>query len=483
MTILDLNPQLVWKNFHILTQLPRPSKGERQAADAIAAFGRNLGLETIQDEVGNVIIRKPATPGFEDRKGVILQGHIDMVPQADKGIEHDWSKDPIETIVEGDWVRANGTTLGADNGIGVAMAMTVLEDNTLKHGPIEVLVTIDEETGMTGARALKAGLLQGSILINCDSEEDGQMAIGCAGGLNAKTTFEFETEKLPEGYATYEVTVGGGHGGHSGTEIHLGFANAIKELARLLIGLFEYDIKLVSLTGGTVRNSIPREATAVVCLPKEAEAAVKASVEAFEAVVKNEYKDTDPDLFVSIAETKQVRACMADEYTDTILLAVYSAPNGVQRMSPTVKGVTETSVNLGVIATEGNKVIITSLLRSSVDSAKEALATKLESVYALACGEVEFEGGYSGWLPNMDSEIKNLFIERSKALWGREMIVSATHGGLECGILGGTYPAWDMISVGPEISGPHTPSEKVQISSVERFWNLLVDILEHIPAK
>lgn len=494
MTIHDLQPQIVWKNFHALTQIPRPSKHEQKAAEAIEAFGKSLGLESFRDEIGNVIIRKPATPGYENRKGVILQGHCDMVPQKNADKVHDFEKDPIETIVDGEWLKANGTTLGADNGLGVAMAMAVLESKDIEHGPIEVLVTVDEETGMTGARELKAGVLNGDILINLDSETEGEAYVGCAGGLDCSASFDFEGVEVPaedkdldavttQTYATYELAVKGCVGGHSGMDIILCRANANKVMARLLIALMPYDYKLVSWNGGTLRNAIPRESFATVMLPRDAYEPASAAIEALAEQIKAEYKGTDPEMSVTLVEAADAKCYIEEEVTDSAVLAIYACPDGVERMSDAVPGLVETSNNMAIVQTTENQIVVKSLLRSSVDTAKDALGLKMECVFSLAGADVQFEGGYSGWAPNPSSDILATMKRVYKDMFGEDMKVMAIHAGLECGILGGTYPAWDMVSCGPTLLSPHSPGERAFIPSVEKVWNFLQKVLKEVPVK
>ena len=495
MTIHELKPTIVWKNFHTLTQIPRPSKHESKAAEAIEAFGKSLGLESFRDEIGNVIIRKPATPGYENRKGVILQGHCDMVPQKNSDKVHDFKKDPIETIVDGEWIKANGTTLGADNGLGVALAMAVLESKDIEHGPIEVLITIDEETGMTGARELKAGVIKGDILINLDSETEGEAYVGCAGGLDCRAAFAYERVEVPqsdkdieavtaETYATFDLAVKGCVGGHSGMDINLGRANANKVMARLLISLMPYDYRLVNWNGGTLRNAIPRESFATILLPKEAFEPATAAIEALAEQIKAEYKGTDPEMSISLAPAKEEAKNYIDEdVTDAVVLAVFGCPDGIERLSDAIPGLVETSNNLAIVETNDKEIVVISLLRGSVDTAKDALGLKMECVFSLAGADVTFEGGYSGWAPNPDSDILNVMKKVYNDLYDKELKVMAIHAGLECGILGGTYPAWDMISMGPTLLSPHSPGERAHIPSVEKCWNFLKEVLKNIPEK
>ncbi len=493
MTIKDLNPSLVWKNFYALTQIPRPSKKEAKAVEYLYNFGQSLGLETLKDEVGNIIIRKPATPGYEHLKGVILQGHIDMVPQKNADKVHDFEKDPIETWIDGDWVKAKGTTLGADNGIGVAMALSILESDDLKHGPIEVLVTIDEETGMTGANALKPGLLRGDILINLDSETEGELYIGCAGGLDASATASYIPAGYDKSWLCYSLAVKGFKGGHSGMDIILYRGNANRLAARILYALMtEADVKLLDLEGGTLRNAIPREAFATVYVPADRLADAEKVFAREAAAIKAEYALTDPDAEITLKpyECAEGECCGGEECkyvpeADALrfVRAIIACPDGVERMSSGIAGLVETSNNLAIVKIEAGQFSLKTLMRSSVDSAKDALAQKFESVFSLAGIETSFAGGYSGWAPNPDSAILATMKKVYEEKYGREPAVMAIHAGLECGILSGAYPHWDMVSCGPTIMSPHSPDERVFIPSVDKCWEFLLATLEAIPAK
>ncbi|MGM9736718.1 MAG: aminoacyl-histidine dipeptidase [Candidatus Cryptobacteroides sp.] len=485
MTIKELDPQIVWRNFYALTRIPRPSKNEGKAAEYLYEFGMSLGLETIKDEIGNVIIRKPATPGMENRKGVILQGHIDMVPQKNADVVHDFDKDPIETYIDGDWVRAKGTTLGADNGLGVAMAMAVIESKDLKHGPIEVLVTVDEETGMTGAQNLKPGLLSGDILINLDSETEGEFCIGCAGGLDFTGTADCPTQDKPQGWLPYELSVKRLRGGHSGIEIILDRANANKAVAYTVYALMkEVGVKLVSFKGGTLRNAIPREAFATLYVAPDKVEAAKAVVDNVFSALVAEYKSTDPLAEVHFEPSDgQELPCLEDAAALKLIQALIACPDGVEKMSASVSGLVETSNNLAVVSIEGGHFEVRTLMRSSVDLAKEALALKIRSIFELAGVEVSFTGGYSGWAPNASSEILSLMKDLYKEMFGKEPSVMAIHAGLECGILAGAYPHWDMISCGPTLESPHSPDERANIPSVSKMWYFLKAVLEAIPVK
>ena len=467
MTVKDLKPSVVWNNFHALTRIPRPSKKESRAVEYLYEFGKSLGLETVKDEIGNIIIRKPATPGMENRKGVILQGHCDMVPQKNPDVEHDFEKDPIETWID------------------VAMAMSVLQSDDIKHGPVEVLVTIDEETGMTGANELKPGVLHGDILINLDSETEGELYIGCAGGVDASASIPYRTEQVPEGWHhAHLIRVSGCQGGHSGMDIILCRANANKLLARALLPLVrDYGVRLASVEGGNMRNAIPREAEAVVLIPDGKVGEVDQYLHELLPVLITEYAVTDPQIYVGMRACKEPEACMAEEDALRCMRALLSVPEGVERMSDQMPGMVETSNNTAIVRTENGKFVIKTLMRSSVDSAKEALMEKMRAVIELAGGTVEFTGGYSGWAPNAESPVLHTMKSVYEKLYGKTPAVLAIHAGLECGIIGGKYPGLDMVSCGPTIMSPHSPDERLHIPSVEKCWNFLKAVLEAIPEK
>ena len=487
MPIRKLEPRSVWNNFYSLTQIPRPSGHTQKVAKFLVKFGKDLGLEAFQDECGNVIIRKPATKGMENRKGIVLQAHMDMVPQKNNDKKHDFTKDPIETRIvhesDGDWVYANGTTLGADDGLGVAAAMAVLESKTLKHGPIEVLITMDEETGMVGANGLKPGILKGDILLNLDSETEGELYVGCAGGLDAVVTFRYKEEPMPKGYKAFHIIVSGLRGGHSGMEIHEGRGNANKLMARVLLPMLrDMKGKLAGFNGGNMRNAIPREAEAVVAIPAEnADAAVKLVNDTL-ATVKSELAAIDPNVAISIAPVK-TRTVIAGNTGLKLVKALYACPNGVDRMSLEMKDLVETSNNLAIVHTEKGVITVNTLLRGSTDSLKEDLAEAVRCAFELAGAKVSFEGGYSGWSPNMKSPILKTMKEQYKKLFGKEPAVMAIHAGLECGILAGAYPNWDMISCGPTLKSPHSPDERAFIPSVAKWWQFLQAVLEDAPKK
>lgn len=484
--IIKLTPNEVWANFYALTQIPRPSHHEEQIQNFIYNFGKSLGLETIKDETGNIIIRKPATPGMENRKGVILQGHLDMVPQKNSDKTHDFVADPIETVIDGQWVRANGTTLGADNGIGVASAMTVLASKDLAHGPVEALFTATEETGMDGANGLKAGMLKGDILINMDSEDEGELYVGCAGGEDAYAEFSFAEVPVPAESIAFKLNVTGLKGGHSGMDIVLGRGNANKIFFRLLKEAYKVcGARLSAIDGGSLRNAIPREAFGVITVPYSTADKLVGLVAGLTTLIKRELSATEPTLKIELAKTDMPVSLIDEDTQIRLTHAIVAAPNGVIRMSDSMPGLVETSTNLAIIKSnnETKTVSIACLMRSSVDSARAELGSRMESVFTLAGAKVRLTGGYPGWKPNMESPILKTMQQVYQAKYGRIPEIKAIHAGLECGILGGTYPNWDMISFGPTIRFPHSPDEKVNIESVGKFWDFLVETLKNIPAK
>lgn len=492
MNITQLDPAIVWKNFHALTRIPRPSKHEEKVSEYLYNFGVNLGLETIRDEVGNIVIRKPATPGFEDRMGIILQGHMDMVPQKNSDVEHDFEKDPIQTWIDGEWVKAKGTTLGADNGIGVALALSVLESKDIQHGPVEVLVTIDEETGMTGANALSNKVLKGDLLINCDSEHEGELCVGCAGGLDTNVSARYRRMKPRKDFACWSLIVKGLRGGHSGMDIKLYRANSNVLSARIMLPLLKAGIKLIDMEGGTLRNAIPRETESTVYIPKDKLAAAKRIVARAAKEIKTEFAIADPDIEIVFQPYVCPEGCTCDPSeckwvedgaAERFIRAILACPNGVERMSDSLPGLTETSNNLAMVKIYKGRFTVKTLLRSSYDPAKLALARRIESAFLLAGCSVKFTGGYSGWAPNNASVILRVMKEVYKEKYGEDAKIVATHGGLECGILGSKYPHWDMVSFGPTIMYPHSPDEQLFIPAVGRSWDYLKAVLLAVPAK
>jgi dipeptidase D len=481
--LLNLDPKELWKHFYSLTQIPRPSKHEDAIQDFMVKWGQDLGLETIKDEVGNVIIKKPATPGMEDRKTVVMQGHLDMVPQKNSDKEHDFKTDPIEAMIDGEWVTANGTTLGADNGMGVAAAMAVLESKELKHGPVEALFTADEETGMTGAFGLQPGVLDADILLNMDSEDEGELYIGCAGGIDANAKTTITKEAAPAGKA-YKLAVTGLKGGHSGMDIILYRGNSNKLLFRFLKHAeTNFGARVADVLGGSLRNAIPRESFAVVVVPEEHEQAFLEAVVDFEQIFISELNVKEPELKFTAEEAEMPAEVMSAVDQKRMINVVFACPNGVVRMSDDMEGMVETSLNMAIVKMRGNEIHVNSLLRSSVESAKEALGQKVTAVFELAGFECALEGAYPGWKPNPNSEILKTMQDVYQKEWGKVPEIKAIHAGLECGLLGSVYPNWDMISFGPTIRFPHSPDEKVNIATVDKFWNYLVKTLEAIPAK
>ncbi len=480
--IVNLQPSNLWKNFYALTQIPRPSKKEQQIIAFIKDFGDKLGLETLVNEVGNVLIRKPASKGYENRKGVVLQAHLDMVPQKNSDKQHDFEKDPIDAYIDGDWVTANGTTLGADNGMGVAAAMSVLEDDTLKHPAIEALFTIDEETGMTGAFNLDANWLKGDILLNLDSEDEGELYIGCAGGINTNVELPYERVKAPDG-KSYQIVIKGMKGGHSGLDIVLGRGNAIKVITRILYTLESFGVSLATIEGGSLRNAIPREASATVVIPADKVGDAKSKVNELSAIISDELAATEPNLSIEFVETSAADTIIHNMVSRQLIRALYAFPNGVVRMSDYMP-VPETSTNLALVKTQENKILIYSLQRSFVDTARTSLCEAIRSVFELVEGaKVEHEGDYPGWTPNPDSDILKTMKKVYNDKFGKIPEIKSIHAGLECGLMGGIYPQIDMISFGPTIRFPHSPDEKVNIATVQKFWDFLVETLKNIPVK
>lgn len=476
--IRQLQPTAMWNHFADLNAVPRPSKKEERVIAFMKAFGEGLSLPTSVDEAGNVLIKKPATAGMENRETIVMQSHLDMVHQKNSDTTFDFDKQGIEMYVDGDWVRAKGTTLGADNGIGVASIMTLLSSTDIPHPAIEALFTIDEETGMTGALALKGGLLSGSILLNLDTEADNELTIGCAGGLDVTATGTYQ-QQASNGKG-YTITVKGLTGGHSGGDIHLGRGNANKIMNRVL---FELDkqggLGIASINGGSLRNAIPRESVAVVASNSD----VQAVVGQLAADIKAEYKVTDPNLDIVVAATDAPAQVMDSQLQQQLLRSVYSCPNGIYRMSPEIQGLVQSSNNLARVVVADGKYSIQCLTRSSVDSEKNDLAAAIGSAFELMGASMTYANGYPGWEPLPGSAIVKLMDELYTEMFGDHAHVNAVHAGLECGILGTNYPGMQMISFGPNITGAHSPDERVQISSVQKYWKYLLETLKRIPVK
>lgn len=483
-SIKQLEPKSLWNNFYSLTQIPRPSGKKEEIGKFLVDFGKSLGLETLQDEIGNVLVRKPATPGMENRKGVVLQSHMDMVPQKNSGVEHDFEKDPIETIIEGDWVRANQTTLGADNGIGVAAAMAILESKDIPHPAIEMFITVDEETGMDGAFGLQPNFLQGDILINMDSEDEGELYVGCAGGLDANISFHYEEVKTTDEDVAFKLSLTGLKGGHSGVDIHLQRANANKLMFQFLKeAVAEYEVRLASIDGGSLRNAIPREAFAVITVPKGGEKELEELVAEFEKQFNADYAGVEDTISFKVEATELPTGLIPEEIQDDLINSVVACPNGAARFIPEVPDVVETSNNLAIIKSDGKTVEIKCLIRSSVESRKEELGSAIESIFSMAGAKVGFSGEYPGWKPNLKSPILKEMTKIYERDFGKTPKVLIIHAGLECGILGTHYPHMDMISFGPTIRFPHSPDEKVNIPTVQKFWDFLLATLEDTPLK
>ena len=482
--LANLKPELLWKHFEEICKRPHPSRKEKLLAQYVVDFAKKNNLDYEVDKFGNVVVRKPATKGFENLTPVVLQGHLDMVAEKNADVKHDFDKDPIQPYVDGDWVKAKGTTLGSDNGIGVAAALAVLEDKNLQHGPIEALFTLDEETGLNGAQALQPGFIHGEIMMNLDSEEDGALYIGCAGGQNSTVKFNFTPNEVPANTIAFDLKVTGLKGGHSGLDIHLGKGNAIKLMVRLLHELnYNYGIRLVSINGGSKHNAIPRECFATIRVAKKSADDVKGYVEHYNEIVKAELTSVEPTLNV-VAENSKSKSKVIDKTTAKNLIdSLYAVPNGVIKMSADIPGLVETSTNLAVITTKGKTVEAILSHRSSVESEKVDIANSIAALFRLAKAEVKQGDGYPGWKPNINSPILNVMKKIFHEKLGKEPEVKAIHAGLECGIILERFPHLDIISFGPTIFGAHSPDEKVQISTVQTFWSNLIEALKNVPVK
>ena len=484
MSIETLQPTSLWGNFYKLTQIPHSSGYLTEMSEFLKSFAKQHQLQVETDKVGNILIKKPATHGFEDRQTVVLQAHMDMVPQKDGTTEHDFQKDALKPVVDGEWVRASGTTLGADNGIGLAAALAVLESQDLQHGPIEAFFTVDEETGMIGANGLTDNFLSGDILLNMDSEDEGELYVGCAGGVDATMTFRYKEVSVPEGDVAVKVCLSGLRGGHSGLEINEGRANANKLLFRFLKeAIMLYEARLSSVEGGNMRNAIPREACAVLTIPADTYDELEILVQEYEDLFNEEYRTIENEIVFTISEVELPSGLIPEEVQDDLVNAVTACPNGVFRFIPEIPDTVETSTNLSIVKSSHDSVEVACLLRSSVDSKKDELASMIESVFALAGAKVEFSGSYSGWNPNMNSAILHTMQNVYEKEFGEKPAVKVVHAGLECGIIGPKVPNMDMISFFPTIRHPHTPNEKVNIASVEKFWKFLTATLVNIPTK
>ena len=482
--IKNLKPECIWRNFDALTQVPRPSGHLEKVQQFLLDFAKNTGVEAFKDEAGNIVMRKPATPGMENRKTVILQAHMDMVPQKEKTSTHNFETDPIQTYIDGEWVRAKGTTLGADDGLGVAAIMAVMEAKDLKHGPIEALITADEETGMYGANGLPGGELEGEILLNLDTEQEGELIIGSAGGVDITATLDYQEAESDKTDAAVKITIKGLKGGHSGLEICEGRGNANKMMVRIVReAIAEDEACLASWHGGNMRNAIPREAEVVLTLPKENVEDLKAIVAEYKETFNNEYKGIESDIEVVAEDVTLPEMIVPQEIQDNLVDAIYAAHNGVWRYIPTMPEIVETSSNLAIVDIDGGKAAIKILARSSSETMKEDLSTSLESCFNMAGMKVEFSGAYGGWDPNTDSELIKVMRNIYKNLFNEEPTVQVVHAGLECSIILSKYPGLDICSFGPTLLSPHTPTERAHWPSTTKFWDLLVKTLEEIPAK
>ena len=481
--VAKLSPAVVWKRFEELNAVPRPSKKEERVIEFMKSFGQGLGLETIVDSIGNVIIRKPATAGMENRQGVILQAHLDMVHQKNADTDFDFETQGIESQIGDDgWVRANGTTLGADNGMGVASIMALLASSDVEHGPIEGLFTIDEETGMTGAFELQPGILTGSILLNTDTEDEGELCIGCAGGVDTNISLAYTPTQVDSGLAL-KISVTGLRGGHSGCEIHLGRGNANKIMNRLLWNTQPFGLKIGSIDGGSLRNAIPRESFATVVVDSDKADDFKMHVANLVSMIQTELIRTEPDLKVTIQASDAPAGVMDSQTQAKLIQSIYGAPCGVIRMSDEMPDLVETSTSLAMVKVASGTAEIQFLTRSSVETARDDLCNMIESTFLLAGAQVEHGAGYPGWKPNADSKILEVMKEVYQDLFGAPPQVNAVHAGLECGIIGSVYPGLDMISFGPTIKNPHSPDEKCHIKSVEKYWQYLLATLRQIPVE
>ena len=481
--VRNLEPKVIWNKFADLNAVPRASKKEERVIAFMKNFGEDLGLETIEDEVGNVIIRKPATPGMENRKPIVMQSHLDMVHQKNSDTNFNFETQGIEMYVDGDWVRARGTTLGADNGLGVATIMAVLESKEIEHPALEALFTIDEETGMTGAMGLKGGLLKGQILLNLDTEEDDEIGVGCAGGVDVTATRDYREVDTPEHVESYKISVKGLNGGHSGMDIIKGLGNANKMMNRLLFASHD-SMHLAELHGGSLRNAIPRESVAVVAVPSSKESNFISELERTKAEILDEYKHLEKGLSISHSKISETPKKVMEKQDQSIFLkAIYGAHNGVFRMSPAIEDLVETSNNIAKVTVQDGGIKIECLTRSSVESSKNDLAKTLKAVFELAGCDVSLTGSYPGWAPNMDSPILKVLDSLYTEMHGDKAHVAACHAGLECGILGQNYPEMDMISFGPTIKGAHSPDERASISSTQKYWEYVLEILKNIPKK
>ncbi len=486
MVITDLQPQIVWKYFDEITKVPRPSKKEGKIIAYLEAFAKAHNITYKKDEVGNILMSKPATPGMENRETVVLQSHVDMVCEKNNGTKHDFDNDPIETIVDGEWLRANGTTLGADNGVGVAAELALMASDDIEHGPLECLFTIDEETGLTGAKALKAGFMTGNILLNLDSEDEGQIFMGCAGGKDTQAIFTYQPQPTPADREYFRIDVTGLNGGHSGGEIHKGLGNANKLLVRFLYILKQNNIDFImcEIKGGNLRNAIAREAHAVLGLRHEDKETVRVMLNEFAADVEFELKHVDKDVRFVMQSADRPESYIDNDTASKVIYSLHACPHGVLGMSHDIDDLVETSTNLASVKMlEGNKIIVGTSQRSSIESYKNMAANQVASTFLLAGAEVSHGDGYPGWAPNPDSAILKVAQDTYKKLFNKEPLIMAIHAGLECGLFLEKYPHLDMISFGPTLRDVHSPNERIEIKTVGMWWSHLLELLKNIPTK
>ena len=480
-----LEPKMLWHYFDNVIKIPRPSGKEEKIRQHLMDFGEKFNLETITDKTGNILIRKNATSGMDGVKPVVLQGHMDIVAEKNADSNHDFENDPINAYINGEWITANGTTLGADDGIGIAAMLAVLSDKKLKHGPIECLFTVEEETGLTGAKGLEPGFLNGKTLINLDSEDEGELFIGCAGGIDTLATLSYKTKRVHNNSIAYNISVNGLKGGHSGDEIDKGLGNSNKILNRILWNATNlYKIKISNFDGGNLRNAIPREASAIIVIREKHKNNFEKYLKEISFEIKNELAATEPGLQIKPELVEPPGKVLRKGIQKRLLNVIYACPHGVVAMSQEMKGMVETSTNLASVKfIEGNRILITTSQRSSVGSAKQNIADQVASTFRLAKAKIEYTDGYTGWAPNPDSEIAKLLAASYEKLFKKKPVIRSIHAGLECGLFLEKYPDLDMISVGPQMKGVHSPDEKLHIGSTQRFWKLLVDVLENMPEK
>lgn len=482
--LASLYPQPLWQWFAQICAIPHPSKHEQALSQHIQAWARSLGLSVVEDRVGNLIIKKPATAGMENCKTVVIQAHLDMVPQKNADKVHNFTTDPIDAYVDGEWVKARGTTLGADNGIGMSSALAILGSNDIKHGPLEVLLTVDEEAGMTGAFGVEPGMLQAEILINTDSEQEGEIYMGCAGGVDAEFSVPVQWQPVIVGSQAFTLSLSGLKGGHSGVNIHLGRGNANKLLARFLANYAKVlQLNIAAFNGGSLRNAIPREAEVTLTLPETQLTELQQKVAEFEAILKQELSVVEPAIKLSLTKVNAPTQVLTSAAAQQLINILNVCPNGVMRMSDEVAGVTETSLNVGVVTTKENSIQILCLIRSLIDSGRTQIESMLSSLAQLADVEVKFSGAYPGWKPNPDSPVMAIVNQTYQDIYHKQPVIMVIHAGLECGLFKKPYPEMDMVSIGPTIRYPHGPDEMVNIKTVGQYWELLLAVLERIPEK